>query len=144
MECLIPAPVDRVFAFFSDTMNLARITPRNLRFRVLTPPPIVMRVGLVIDYRIRVRGIPMRWTSLITAWEPGRRFVDEQARGPYRLWVHEHLFEATPGGTRMRDTVKYATPLDWLVHDWIVGPDLKRIFEHRKSVILEEFGGSGG
>jgi ligand-binding SRPBCC domain-containing protein len=140
MDCLIPAPLDRAFAFFSDAMNLAKITPAKLNFRVLTPPPIVMRVGTEIDYKIRVRGVPISWKSRITAWEPGKRFVDEQVKGPYLLWVHEHRFQETPEGTRMHDQVRYATPMDWLVHSWLVGPDIRRIFEHRTKVILEHFG----
>ncbi len=139
-ECLIPAPLDRAFAFFSDATNLARITPPQLGLRVLTPTPIPMKAGTEITYRIRVRGIPLRWTSRITVWEPGKRFIDEQLRGPYKLWVHEHRFEATPNGTRMFDHVRYSTPMDWLVHRWLVAPDIKRIFEHRTRVILEVFG----
>src|SRR5688500_5927578 len=89
-ECIVPRSIDEVFAFFADAMNLERITPPSVRFRVVTPLPITMRKGALIDYKLRVRGLPIRWQSEITAWEPQRRFIDEQRRGPYKFWRHEH------------------------------------------------------
>jgi len=135
----VPAPIDEVFAFFADATNLARITPSKLAFRVLTPSPIEMRVGTIIDYRLRVRGIPVRWRTRIAAWEPGRRFVDEQLKGPYRRWIHQHSFEAIGGGTRMTDEVRYIVPMGWIVHAWLVRPDIERIFAYREQVIREHF-----
>lgn len=136
---MLPAPLERVFAFFAAPENLEVITPPWLRFRILTPRPIVMAVGLKIDYRISMRGVPMRWRSVITAYEPGRRFVDEQVKGPYRMWVHEHTFEPTgSGGTLVRDRVRYALPRvpgSSIVHRWLVKPDLQRIFAYRKERI---------
>lgn len=129
-ELWLPRPVDEVFAFFADPANLQAITPGFLHFRVLTPQ-VTMRAGATIDYRIRLRGVPMRWRTLISAWEPGVRFVDEQVKGPYRLWVHEHTFEARDGGTLCGDRVTYAVPMGWMVHGWLVRPDLERIFEYR-------------
>jgi ligand-binding SRPBCC domain-containing protein len=102
-EIRVPGQLDDVFAFFSDALNLERLTPPWLRFRVVTPPPIAMERGATIDYKLRVRGIPLRWTSEIDAWEPPHRFADRQRRGPYALWVHEHTFEQVGGETLVRD-----------------------------------------
>jgi len=137
-EVWIPRPVGEVFAFFADPANLEALTPAFLNFRVLTPG-VVLREGAVIDYRIRLRGVPIRWRSLIRAWEPGVRFVDEQLKGPYRVWVHEHTFTARDGGTLCGDRVTYAVPLGWMVHRWLVRPDLERIFAYRRARLLEEF-----
>lgn len=134
-EVRIPGTLDRVFAFFADAGNLELLTPPWLSFRILTPRPIAMSVGVLIDYRIGVRGIPMRWRSEITAWEPPFRFVDEQRRGPYRLWVHEHSFRQDGTVVVVRDHVRYAVPggpgLERLVHAALVRPDLHRIFRYR-------------
>lgn len=143
----LSSPLEATFAFFSDPANLARITPPDLGFVILTPGPVPMRAGALIDYRIRLRGIPARWTSLIEVWEPNARFVDVQVRGPYRLWRHEHTFEAEKGGTRVADRVEYALPffpLGEIVHPILVRPDLERIFSFRREAIrriLEEGGG---
>lgn len=140
-ELWLPAPPWDVFPFFADAFNLERITPPMLRFRVLTAPPIAMGVGTLLDYRVRLRGVPMRWQSEITAWEPPHRFVDEQRRGPYRLWVHEHTFAAQDGGTVARDNVRYAVPGGVLVQRLFVAPDLRRIFEYRSAALREIFSG---
>lgn len=131
-----------VFAFFCDPVHLSAITPPWLHFQVLTPPPIVMRAGTLIDYRLRVRGLPLRWQSEITVWEPPRRFVDVQRRGPYRQWIHEHLFEETSAGTKVADRVDYAVPgwiLAPLIRRWLVGPDVERIFAYRRQKLTEIF-----
>jgi ligand-binding SRPBCC domain-containing protein len=98
-EVWLPQPLEEVFSFFSDARNLERLTPPWLRFEVLTPGAGSVRSGMLIDYRLRLHGFPIRWRSEITAWEPPHRFVDEQRHGPYRRWVHEHTFEASKGGT---------------------------------------------
>lgn len=131
-QTLIARPLEDVFAFFSDALNLEKITPPWMRFRVATPPPIVMAPGLLIDYTLRVRGLPMRWRSEITVWEPGVRFVDEQRRGPYRYWRHEHRFEEVAGGVRVTDTVHYRVPGGPLVHALLVRPDVEKIFAYRE------------
>jgi len=141
-EQWIPRPVNEVFAFFSDAFNLERITPPLLRFNVLTPPPIEMREGLLIDYRLRIRGIPVRWRSEITAWEPPFRFVDEQRRGPYRMWWHEHSFEERDGGTVCRDLVRFSAPGGRLVQKLFVEPDVRKIFAYRSEQLVEVFGGA--
>ena len=143
-ELWLPAAPWDVFPFFADAFNLERITPPMLRFRVLTAPPIEMGVGTLLDYRVRLRGVPMRWRSEITAWEPPHRFVDEQRRGPYRLWVHEHTFAAQGGGTVARDNVRYAVPGGGLVQRLFVEPDLRRIFEYRSAALREIFSRQNG
>lgn len=140
-EILSSADIERVFAFFSDPFNLEAITPPWLRFGILTPAPVVMREGLVLDYRLRVRGIPMRWQSIIMAWEPPLRFIDAQSVGPYAWWWHEHRFEpVVGGGTRITDTVEYAAPGGRLLHDVLVRPDLERIFAYRAVRLRELLG----
>ena len=139
-ELWLPRPPDEVFPFFADAGNLELLTPPLLNFRILTPRPIEMRLGTLIDYRLRIRGIPVRWRSEITAWEPQRRFVDEQRRGPYRLWNHEHTFEARDGGTLCTDRVRYAVAFDFFVHRILVRPDIERIFAFRQRKLRERFG----
>jgi ligand-binding SRPBCC domain-containing protein len=139
-EQWLPRPRDEVFSFFSDAFNLERLTPSTLRFRVLTPPPIEMRAGTLIDYRLRIRGIPVRWQSEITVWEPPYRFVDEQRRGPYRLWCHEHRFEERDGGTLCRDFIRYAAPGGPLVNRLLVAPDVRRIFDYRRAELARVLG----
>lgn len=141
MRQWVPSPLERTFAFFSDAHNLERITPSFLSFRVLTPPPIEMAEGTVIDYRLRLRGIPMRWRSEITRWDPPHGFVDEQRRGPYRKWVHEHRFHAENGGARVEDHVTYQVPGGALIDRKFVRPDIERIFAYRQRVIAELLGG---
>jgi len=133
----LPRDRDQVFRFFADAVNLEAITPPWLHFRIVTPPPIVMRKGAVIDYRLRLHGFPISWRTEITCWDPPRRFVDRQIAGPYRLWVHEHTFRDIRGGTRVDDTVEYGVPLGALVQKWFVGPDLESIFAYRKAKLAE-------
>lgn len=138
----MPCPLDEVFAFFSAAENLERLTPAALRFEILTPLPIVMQRGTLIDYGIRLRGVPMRWQTLIEEWEPGRRFVDLQLRGPYRSWRHEHLFTAVEAGTEVRDTVDYELPLGGLgdmAHWAFVRRELQTIFDFRARTVSELF-----
>lgn len=138
-ELWLPLPPEKLFPFFADAANLDAITPPWLNFRIVTPGPVDMREGALIDYRLRVRGLPLRWRTRINAWEPPHRFEDEQLRGPYRQWIHEHTFEARDGGTLARDRVRYAVPLDWLVHDWLVRPDIEKIFRHRSEMLKKRF-----
>ena len=137
-EQLVRGPVGEVFAFFSQARNLERITPPWLRFEVLTPDPIAMSAGTLIDYRLRVRGVPLRWVSRIEEWEHERAFVDRQLRGPYRLWHHRHEFVACGEGTVVRDRVRYALPLGRLgalAHAAFVRRDLERIFDYRRAAV---------
>ncbi len=141
-EVWLPKPVDEVFPFFSDAHNLEEITPPMVRFNVLTPKPIPMQAGTLIDYKLRIRGVPVRWTTKIVAWEPNQRFVDEQLKGPYAKWHHEHRFVAKDGGTLCTDTVHYALPLGVLgsvAHRLIVKNDVRKIFEYRQQALLKQF-----
>jgi ligand-binding SRPBCC domain-containing protein len=140
----LPRPAARVFDFFAQAANLETITPPWLNFHILTPQPIVMREGTRIDYRLRVHGLPLRWCSEITSWDPPRRFVDEQVRGPYRLWIHEHTFVEKRGGTEVRDRVRYAVPGGTLVDRLFVRRDVRRIFEHRARRLRQLFAGMPG
>ena len=137
--CHVPAPLDVVFPFFSDARNLEQLTPKRLRFRILTQTDLEMHEGLLIDYRIMLGVIPMRWQSEITVWEPPFRFVDAQRRGPYRRWVHEHRFEPDGDSTICTDVVDYIVPGGRLVHALFVRRDLKRIFAFRKSAMERIF-----
>jgi hypothetical protein len=134
-EQRLPAPPAAVFPFFADARNLEAITPPLLRFRVVTPEPIVMRPGTVIQYRLRLRGVSMSWLTTIQEWDPPHRFVDVQLRGPYALWHHQHdLRDDGEGGTVMRDTVHYAIgfgPFGELAHRLLVRRDLEAIFDFR-------------
>ena len=134
---VLPRPIDHVFGFFADASNLEAITPPWLRFRILTPRPILMREGTRIEYRLRIHGLPFRWCSTITCWDPPRRFVDEQIRGPYRVWIHEHEFAETDGGTEIRDRVRYSVAGGSLVDRLLVRRDVRRIFEHRAQRLVD-------
>jgi ligand-binding SRPBCC domain-containing protein len=127
--------VEEVFDFFGNAHNLERLTPSFLRFEVLTPDPIIMREGTLIDYRLSLRGIPVSWRSEITAWEPPHRFVDTQVKGPYRWWVHEHRFEESGGGTLMTDRVQYGVLGGAIINMLLVEPELRRIWEFRDQEI---------
>ncbi len=137
-EQLLKRPLEEVFGFFADALNLEAITPPWLRFEVLTPAPIEMRTGTLIAYRMRLRGVPVSWLTRIESWEPQARFIDTQLRGPYRLWHHTHTFEPSPQGTWMRDRVRYELPfraLGTLAHAAFVRGELARIFDYRSETI---------
>ena len=141
-EQWLPASLERVFDFFADAANLQALTPPWLGFRILSPLPIAMRSGARIEYRIALAGVPLRWRTCITRWEPGIRFVDEQERGPYALWEHTHGFERCGDGVLMGDTVRYALPLGALgrvAHGLAVRSALAAIFDYRFARIRERF-----
>jgi ligand-binding SRPBCC domain-containing protein len=140
-ELYLPHSREKVFEFFANPQNLDRLTPPWLKFKILTPPAAAMTEGKILDYRLRLRGIPIRWQSKITAWEPPRRFVDQQIKGPYSLWIHEHLFEEKDGGTLVRDNVKYAVLGGRIVQKLLVAPDLGSIFKYRHQVLQQLFDG---
>jgi ligand-binding SRPBCC domain-containing protein len=146
-EQFVARPRSEVFAFFADAANLERLTPSSLRFEIKTPPPIEMRPGTLIDYRIRLFGIGLRWRTLIEAFEPEARFVDVQLKGPYRLWRHTHEFIDAPGGTVVRDRVEYEMPLGLLgelARVVFVERQLGAIFDFRRESIQKLFGAEGG
>jgi ligand-binding SRPBCC domain-containing protein len=139
----VSAGLDQTFALFADAANLEAITPSSLGFTILTPLPIEMREGALIEYRLRVMGLPMNWLTRIERWIPNRSFVDVQLRGPYARWVHEHTFTAENGGTRVRDRVEYVlpfAPLSEPAHFLLVRPMVERIFRHRHHSIARLLG----
>lgn len=134
----VPRPVPEVFGFFADAANLEAITPSFLRFRIRTPLPIEMREGALIDYSLSLFGVPVRWRTRITEWQPGRRFVDEQERGPYAVWRHTHTFEARGDSTVVGDRVEYAVPfgpVGVVARALFVRRTVERIFDHRQQAI---------
>ena len=134
-EQRLPGTPAEVFEFFADARNLEALTPPLLRFRVITPAPITMGAGTLIRYELRIRRVPVRWLTEITAWDPPHRFVDEQIKGPYALWHHTHTFEPTGDGeTLMRDVVRYRSgfgPLGVLANRLVVRRDVEKIFDFR-------------
>lgn len=140
-----PASRAEVFPFFADPANLEALTPPWLKFEVLTPRPLPQGEGALFDYRIRVRGLPIRWRTLIEAFVPGQVFVDRQIAGPYALWHHTHRFEDLPdGGTRMIDRVRYRVGwglLGRLATALLIRRDIERIFAYRRQVLAEKFSG---
>ncbi|HXV84925.1 MAG TPA: SRPBCC family protein [Candidatus Binatia bacterium] len=141
-EIWLPQKRSTVFSFFADPGNLEALTPGWLHFKILTPMPLQMKPGVSIGYRLRLYGIPLRWQSKISVWEPPHRFVDRQVRGPYRLWIHEHTFAEVDGGTLVRDVVEYAALGGILVQKLFLARDLKRIFAYRHARLRQRFGGS--
>lgn len=140
----IPLSPEETFAFFSDAFNLERITPPFLRFRILTPPPIQMKTGVEIEYRLKLFGVPIYWRTRIEDWVPNEIFVDTQIIGPYALWHHTHTFEEQgPGQTLMRDRVQYRIPFSVagnLAHVLFVKRLLKRIFDYRAAMTAQLLG----
>ena len=140
----VPAPIDEVFGFFSQTGNLDRITPPWLDFRILYPDFQDLRKGSRIDYLLRLYGIPFKWVSEITEWDPPHGFTDRQIKGPYHYWDHRHTFTARDGGTTVQDSVRFAVPgffLEPIVFHLFVRTQLRRIFDFREEQILRIFGG---
>lgn len=139
-ELTIPLPRARVFAFFADAGNLERITPPELNFRILTPQPIQIEQGTLIDYTLGLYGVPLGWRTEISVWEPPFRFVDRQLRGPYKQWIHTHTFtELDPSETLIEDEVRYRLPLEPFgdIAHFMVRWQLERIFDHRQRSVVE-------
>ena len=140
----LEVPAREAFAFYADASNLEAITPPWLRFRVVTPGAIAMAPGTLIDYRLRLHGVPVSWRTRIEVWEPPRRFVDVQLSGPYALWEHEHrLLPRGDEAVEIRDRVRYALPLGplgALAHALLVRRDLARIFDFRQTAVAERLG----
>jgi len=142
-ELRIERPLEEVFPFFAAAENLERITPPELRFRIVTPLPVPIHRGALIDYRLRLNGVPFGWRTEITVWDPPHAFEDTQVRGPYHTWIHRHAFEADGDATRTVDEVRYRLPL-WPLGELalpIVTRQLRRIFSYRAGVIRRVFGG---
>jgi ligand-binding SRPBCC domain-containing protein len=144
-EQLIPAPLGEVWEYFCDPKNLNQITPPGTNFEILSGGDVRMYEGQLIEYRVEfIKGVRSRWLTEISHVRGYEYFVDEQRRGPYRFWYHEHSFEIAPSGTLMKDRVTYAVPMglvgDLLNHLWIAGR-LNYIFDYRRNTIIELFGG---
>ena len=138
----IPRSREDVFQFFSDACNLERITPAFLRFHILTPGPVSMQPGTLIDYELRLYGLPFRWRTLIQAFESPNYFIDVQIKGPYKKWHHRHQFEDVPGGTQMYDRVDYDLPFGPIgaaTHMLFVRRSVEEIFDYRNEAIMRIF-----
>jgi ligand-binding SRPBCC domain-containing protein len=138
-QLLVAESREDIFSFFSDAFQLETITPPWLKFAVTTPRPIEMSEGTLIDYKLRLRGIPIRWRSKISQWRPPLNFVDEQVTGPYLFWHHLHTFHEVEDGTLVQDIVQYGVPLGFIMHPVFVQHELKRIFEYRRERLTRIF-----
>ncbi len=142
---VIPQTIEAVFAFFAEAAKLEILTPPWLHFQIKSPARLMIQGGSQIKYRIRWRGVPLNWTTTITEWDPPHSFVDEQTRGPYRLWRHRHAFQSVEGGTLMTDIVEYCLPLGLfgsVIHACVVRGDLEAIFSYRSERVGEILGPS--
>lgn len=137
VETVLPLPRDDVFPFFAAAENLQVITPPELAFQVLTPTPVAMGEGTLIDYRLRLFGLSFAWRTRITGWDPPFTFTDEQIRGPYARWIHTHTFTARGAETLMEDRVRFRLPLGWVGSPGLplVEWQLRRIFRYRGSAL---------
>ena len=139
---IINKDIDTVFPFFSKPENLSTITPEKLDFTILTPNPIVMKEGQLIDYTIRILGKKIRWRTIITEFSPPEMFVDQQLKGPYSMWHHTHIFNKIDGGVEIIDRISYAVPFGFIgqiVNYFFIKNDLKKIFRYRYKVIKDYF-----
>lgn len=139
-ELTIARPIDEVFDFFADAGNLERITPPQLNFHIITAQPLEISQGTLIDYRLKLRGLPMTWRTEISVWEPPFKFVDRQLRGPYKQWIHTHKFtELGASETLIEDEVRYRLPVEPVgdVGHFIVRGELEKIFDHRQKAVAE-------
>jgi ligand-binding SRPBCC domain-containing protein len=139
---LVKHPIEKVFEFFSDAGNLKTITPPHLHFDILTPVPIPMHKGALIDYKLKLYGFSFSWQTEIIEWNPPYSFADKQLKGPYALWLHEHIFEPTEEGTIMVDKVHYRSPggfLEFIPHHLLVKHNVKNIFEYRERALKSIF-----
>lgn len=139
---IIERPLTEVFEFFADAGNLERITPPELNFKIISPQPIDIKKGALIDYQLKLRGIPITWKTEITQWNPPYSFVDSALKSPYKQWIHLHTFEEGKNGeTIMKDIVRYRLPLEPLgdLAHWYVKKELKYIFDYRHTVIEDFF-----
>ncbi|MEK6554772.1 MAG: TIGR01777 family oxidoreductase [Bdellovibrionota bacterium] len=138
----VPRPPNEVFQFFCDETNLEALTPPLLNFHVRNKSTQKIGKGTLINYDLKIRGIPLTWQTLIDDWRPPHQFTDEQLKGPYKKWLHTHTFAPACGGTLMRDRIRYRLPLGAFGRiggHWLVRKDIEKIFNYRRSVIREMF-----
>jgi ligand-binding SRPBCC domain-containing protein len=143
-ELTLDLPREQVFEFFADAGNLERITPPELSFHIITPQPIEVHKGTLIDYKLKLHGLPMTWRTEITTWNPPFEFVDTQLRGPYAQWIHRHTFtEIDESKTLIEDEVRYRLPLEPLgdIAHFIVRRELNYIFDYRQKAVKKILGG---
>ena len=141
-ETFVAKPIQEVFNFFSKTENLILITPAHLNFKIATPGPILMAKGTMIDYKLKLYGIPFKWKTEITAWQAPFTFTDKQLKGPYLKWIHQHQFEEREGGTLMTDRVEYAIPgwiIEPLIYTFFIKGNIDAIFNFREKSVTEIF-----
>lgn len=140
-EQWVPKKISEVFPFFADPKNLEALTPPWLNFRITSQTTPTTELGTLIEYQLRMRGIPMKWKSEITEWIPNERFADNQLIGPYRKWYHVHRFVEKDGGTLLLDTVDFILPMGIFgkIALPLVKRDLTKIFNHRLKVIENLF-----
>ena len=139
-ELTLDLPRVEVFDFFADAGNLERITPPELNFHIITPQPIDIRKGALIDYKLRMRGLPVKWRTEISIWNPPYEFIDQQLKGPYKQWIHRHTFtEMESNKTLIEDEVRYRLPLEPLgdIIHFIVRRELDHIFDYRQKAVAE-------
>lgn len=142
----IPKPLKEVWSFFSDAKNLLRVTPPHLNLKVTNEVfGETVYAGQVMTYSVKpLLGIPLGWMTEITQVEPLKYFVDEQRKGPYKLWHHQHHFKPIEGGTEMVDLVHYRLPFGLvgnIANALLVKDELEKIFSYRYHKIIEMFGG---
>lgn len=138
----VNSPLDNIFTFFSDGANLQKLTPSNMQFKVINQSTEVLEAGTLIDYKLKVHGIPMKWKTRINSFTKNESFVDDQLKGPYKKWLHKHSFTSVKGGTLICDNVAYKVPLGILGHvvaGWFIKMDINNIFNYRNKVIEEIF-----
>ena len=136
----IDLPIEETFGFFADAGNLEKITPPELNFSILTPQPIAIRKGTLIDYRLKLRGFPITWKTVISEWKPPFSFVDKALKSPYKQWIHRHIFRSLPNGsTEIQDLVSYRLPFEPLgdLGHWYVRKELEYVFDYRQKIVTE-------
>ena len=142
-ELVVPKPIEEVFEYFNQPANLVKLMPSFMAFKLLTPEPLIMKDGAVFDYQVKVFGIPNRWTTYISDYQPPHRFADIQLKGPNSYWHHVHQFESVDGGTKVTDHIHYLLPLGILgviANYLVMTPIIKALFAHRLKVVAAEFG----
>lgn len=141
-ETIINKPLEEVFSFFSKAENLNLITPPELDFKILSPQPINIKQGAIIDYSIKLNGISFKWKTEITVFEKNKRFIDTQLKGPYKIWIHEHIFEHRGNATYMKDIVQFKSPgwiFEPIINSLFVEKKVKSIFEYREKILNKIF-----
>jgi len=139
-ETVIDKPLLQVFDFFSRAENLNKITPPDLNFEIISPLPIEMKQGALIDYKIKINGIPFKWKTEITVFETNKRFIDTQLKGPYKIWIHEHIFEERDGKTYMKDIVQFKSPgwiFEPIINSLFVEKRVREIFDYREKILVD-------